>query len=364
MIHRKLGSVYQIQRAKKIGLRRVTRKRLVRKKLLQRRWEESSHPDIIRRQVRVDTGTKLKRLELPANFCLITNHDESLQFFRRLENAFESPETNRIEVDHTTVKEIGIEACLLLIAEFERLTSYAPRIKLQGILKGMCESVRAILDGVGYFSFYQGGDPEPTRVVNSQTQYFTITTGKGSDTEASGKLVESFSTGGYLDQQTARRLGKCLAECLDNVSHHAYDGRRPKPLKRRWWLVGYCDKPKNEIYFALLDLGVGMPHTLHKRRREADMSLKHLLLGLNDEELIVRAFTESFSSTKKRNRGLGLPGLKNILDKFGHGELTVFTNRSECRLTPNNRPRGKRYEIPLAGTLLTWKLLPPTIASQ
>lgn len=361
---RKHKRVYLNQRAKRIGQKRIERKCRVLRRLRQRNRESSSHPDIIRSQVRHEAGTNLKRIELPSNFCLIANHDETLRFFIQLENAFDAPEISRIQVDHTTIKTIGIEAALLLAAEFRRLTSYAPKILLQGVLKGMCEEARALLDGIGYFAYYRGGDPEPDRVVDTQTQYFRVATGKGSDTETSGKLVESFATGGYLNEQTARRLGTCLAECLDNVSQHAYDGRRPKPLKRRWWLVGYCDKQRNEIYFALLDLGVGMPHTLHKRRREADMSLKHMLFGLNDEELIVRAFTDSFSSTKKKNRGLGLPGLKKILDRFGRGELTVFTNRSECRLTPNQRPKGKRYEIPLAGTLLTWKLLSQSTASQ
>lgn len=364
MANRKSRRNFLSRRGTRIGLKRIARRNIVHRRLLQRRNEELSHPDIRQRQVRLDSGTKLKNLALPSTFCLITNHDETLRFFQQLEAVFDNPETNRIEVDHTTIQQIGIEACLLLIGEFERLTSYAPRIKLQGRLKGMSESVRALLDGVGYFSFYQGGDPEPHRVVDNQTQYFSITTGKGSDTTASGKLVESFTINGYLNEQVAKRLAKCLVECLDNVSHHAYDGNRPKPLKRRWWLVGYCDKIKNEIYFAILDLGVGMPHTLHKRRREADMSLKNMLFGLSDEELIVRAFTESFSSTKKRNRGLGLPGLKRIIDQFGRGELTVFTSKSECRLTPHKLPHGRSHQIPLAGTLLTWKLLPQPTASS
>jgi hypothetical protein len=364
MAHRdKKHSRYKIRRSRLIGLKRAERRRTVRRRLRQRRFEAGTHPDIVRRQVRLNTGSTTREIELPADFCLISNHDTTLRFFRQLEDAFDDSNVSSIQVDHTTVQTIGIEAALLLIAEFERLTSYAPKIKLLGILKGMCESARSLLDGIGYFSFYREGDPEPHRRVDNHTQYFEITTGKGSDTKASGTLVEAFANGGYIPQQTARRLGKCLGECLDNVSHHAYNGNRFRPLKRRWWIVGYCDKPKNEIYFALLDLGVGMPHTLKKRRREADMSVKQILFGLNDEELIVRAFTQHFSSTKKGNRGLGLPGLKNILDKFGQGELNVFSSRSGCTLTPGNPPRGKRYEIPLAGTLLTWKLTSqPTFA--
>lgn len=349
--------LWLVRRGIRIGLKRTKRRKIVRRRIHQRKVNSFYHPDIIRKQVRHKVGKIRKDLELPSNFCLLTNHDETLTFFRLLEKTFDARDVKSILVDHTTIKSIGIEAALMLVAEFKRLTSYAPNIKVQGLLKGMCQEAHNLLDGIGYFSYYQGGNPEPDKVVDTQTQYFNIASGKGSDTQTSGKLVESFATGGYMDAQSARRLGTSLAECLDNVSQHAYNGKKIKPFKRQWWLVGYCNKPKREIFFALLDLGVGMPHTLKQRRREADMSLKHLLFGLNDEELIVRAFTDSFSSTKKKNRGLGLPGLKKILDKFGTGELTVLTSQSECRLKPKERPQGRRHKIPLAGTLLTWKLL-------
>jgi two-component sensor histidine kinase len=171
-------------------------------------------------------------------------------------------------------------------------------------------------------------------------------------------LIEAFEESGYLDEQTARRLGKCLVECLDNVSHHAYEGPRLKTLNKRWWMVGYCDKRAGELYFAILDLGIGMPRSLKRRRYELGSGMKSMLIGLSDEELIVEAFIRGFSSTKKKNRGFGLPGLKRIIDKVGGGELRVFSHSSECRLAPDCRPVGSNHKIPLEGTMLTWKLRP------
>jgi two-component sensor histidine kinase len=171
-------------------------------------------------------------------------------------------------------------------------------------------------------------------------------------------MVEAFRDEGFLDKNTASRLGKCLVECLDNVSQHAYAGRSKKPLKKRWWLVGYCDRITSELYFAILDLGIGMPRSLEKRKKELDSGLKSLLFGLSDQELIVTAFTRGFSSTKKKNRGFGLPALKKIIDKFGRGQLKVFSYSTECRLEPGQPPKGYTHKHALEGTMLTWKLRP------
>lgn len=345
-----------VRRGKKVGDFRARRRRKVRKKINQADLEGLSDPNVRRRQVKKTSGTAERSFSIPPVFSLLRNHDETLKFFNDLEIAFDDKNTFSIEVDHSKIQEIDIEACLLLIAQFSRLTAYSPNVRLRSKLNGISSSVSDLLDGIGYFRFYDRQKPRAVENCNKDTVYSAVRTGKGTDSVASGTLVSLFSTEGYLDSLDAKRLGKCLVECLDNVSHHAYKGNVKKPLKKRWWLVGYCDKKSDEIYFAILDLGVGMPKTLNVRRRQADSSIKQLLFGLNDEELIVKAFTSSLSSTKKPNRGLGLPGLKKIIGQLGAGELRVFTKRSECRIVPNGLPSGKRHKYSLGGTMLTWRL--------
>jgi hypothetical protein len=277
-----------------------------------------------------------------------------LNFFKDVQDAFDHQDTKGIEIDHTSLEEIGIEAALFLTAQFSRMKRYAPKVKLRGRLTGMPNHVQSVLDGIGYLLFYPSNTLPPAS--KTDTRYIKIKSGTGSDAAASGLMVETFRDERFLDTPTASRLGKCLVECLDNVSQHAYAGNLCKSLKKRWWMVGYCDRSGGELYFAILDLGIGMPRSLKNRRRELQNGIVPFLIGLSDEELIVRAFTSGFSSTKKNYRGHGLPSLKKIIDRFGSGQLQVFSYYSECRLRPNTPPEGFTHKVPLEGTLLTWKL--------
>ncbi len=349
-------------RSLKIGAYRSSRRKRSRRLKYLRRRHRDWAVEVKAKQIRKKSGDIWRELTMPVKLCLIDARVETLLFFTEVQNVFNHPETKGVQIDHTTLQEIEIEAALLLTAQFSRMKRYAPKIILRGKLVGMPPHVQTVLEGIGYLMFYPTNNLAPASLTD--TRYIRIKTGTGSDAQASGILVEAFRDEGYLDTQTATRLGKCLVECLDNVSQHAYTGTLNKSLKKRWWIVGYCDRATSELYFAILDLGIGMPRSLKRRRREWRHGIMPLLIGLSDQELIVEAFTRGFSSTKKKFRGHGLPSLKKIIDKFGRGQLRVFSHFSECRLTPNRPPEGFTHEIPLEGTMLTWKLRPQTIISE
>jgi two-component sensor histidine kinase len=349
------------QRAKQIGEYRIFRKKRAKRFKYLRRWHKEASAEVKQNQIRKKCGKEWLNLTMPSELCMINARNQTLSFFSEVQKAFDHPETKGIEIDHTTLQTIGIEAALLLTAQFHRMNRYAPNIVLRGKLAGMPPHIQTVLEGIGYLLFYPKNNLPTTS--STDTRYIRIKTGRGSDAQASGILVEAFRDEGFLDTQTATRLGKCLVECLDNVSQHAYAGTLKKSLKKRWWMVGYCDRNTAELYFAILDLGIGMPRSLRRRRREWRHGLVPLLFGLDDRELIVEAFTRGFSSTKKKYRGHGLPSLKKIIDKFGRGQLRVFSHHTECRLEPNRPPHGLTHKIPLEGTMLTWKLRPQVIIS-
>lgn len=347
------------QRAKKIGAYRCLRRHKSRRKRYNRLILKHCTAEIRKKDVRKKIGKKWTKIAMPATICLVLARNETLRFFSEVDKAFNHPDTGGIEIDHTTIENISIEAALLLTAEFTRMQTYAPKIVFKGKLKGMPQHVQSILEGVGYLNFYVNANLAP--VSCSNTRYMEIKTGIGSDAKASGELIEAFRDEGLLSHSTAKRLGRCLIECLDNVSQHAYAGKLTRSLRKRWWMVGYCDKTTSEMYFAILDLGIGMPQSLRKRKREFGDDFLTLALGRSEEELIVTAFTRGFSSTKSKTRGFGLPGLKKIIDKFGTGQLRVFTQKSECLLEPNRLPKGIKHNCSLNATMLTWKLTPQNI---
>ena len=161
--------IWIVKRAKKIGEDRSKRHKIVNRKRFLHQRQEKHVQEVRPSEVRKKAGKNWHRAALPATLCLIKNRNESLKFFSQIQAAFDHPMTAGIEVDHTTIVDIGIEAALLLVAEFTRMKRYAPEVKLRGRLSGMPENVRQVLDGIGYFSFYSGRIPNATGVSDTQT---------------------------------------------------------------------------------------------------------------------------------------------------------------------------------------------------
>lgn len=315
--------------------------------------------EIAKKQIRKKRGLRSVDLVFPAVLCLREAAADTLNFIREADKAFTAPETGRVFVDHAPLQVLGIEAALLLISEFSRLTTYAPKVRLFSKFHDLDVRVEKMLDGIGYFRYYG----RSRRLIHQTTGYYVRhTTGTKTDAKASGELLEAFRNSGYLNDLQAKRIGRCIIECLDNVSHHAYPKETTRCLKKRWWLVGYCDRERGELFFAVIDRGVGIAKTLQDRKRDTPPDVIKLLIGRSEEELVVAAFSQSFSRTKKLHRGLGLPGLKRILDEAGRGELFVRTASSVCVLMPGTTPSAKKCDVYFDGTLLAWKLqLEPTL---
>ena len=105
------------------------------------------------------------------------------------------------------------------------------------------------------------------------------------------------------------------------------------------------------MYFALMDQGVGLFTTLNSSSK-----LKNWLIPPSKEELVFKAFKESMSSTKKKNRGLGLPKLRQYVEETAGGTINIHSHEVSCEFG-NSPQQGKAWKekYPLAGTLIVWK---------
>jgi len=261
-------------------------------------------------------------------------------------------------VDHSTLKEVTPDGALLLISQFDRVTSYSKGAKLWGLFKGMPEDVVGLLKPIGYFKYFpniqmSSKPPESMSIVEH-------TTGRTIDPRAADSIITEFKKSNSIDDVGGKRLGKCLIECMENVSKHAYDYPVERRLLKKWWMIGYRDTLTGELSFVFLDQGIGMPKKLRFSRADQLIDFFGLnnLFGVSDEELIIAAFLRPMSSTKKSNRGLGLTGLKRYLDRGQKGELLVQSHSSRVLLKPGARPTGMLTKKKLEGTMLLWKFLP------
>jgi hypothetical protein len=236
--------------------------------------------------------------------------DEVAKFFNELNKAIFVSCASRVIIDHKALRIVSPDGVLVLIAELYRITTYAPKAILEASF-GAPPKVMAVLHLAGYLRYFNviwDQCDEEKRIFLRETH------GIGSVAEESAKVVKAFTESGYLGNTEGKWLGKGLIECMDNACEHAYNlGAMSKlaihrRLRKNWWLLGYTDPQNSEIAFAFFDQGVGMPNTL--RFKPSDRVREFLggdLLKRSDEELIIEAFTRSFSRTKDPNRGVGLP---------------------------------------------------------
>lgn len=317
------------------------------------KWRDSLFvPEVTRNLVQRRTKSQTKIvLNFPAICSIKENSEEVCLFLRALEDAFFITRARTVIIDHSVMEEVTPEAALVLIAELWKLLEYSPKTRLHGLFKGAKPEVLSILGEVGYLKYF-GIDP-PSK-TDGKKHFVEHTTGIITWAEPVAHLVTKFYTNGHLPLDRCRRLVKGLIECMQNVSHHAYRRASGRKLMGRWWLLGYIDEESGEIYFAFYDQGVGIPTTLRFKFRDRVLPE---LFGRSGCELIVAAFNGRYSSTKKGNRGLGLPGLKRLVDEAPNGEL--FVQSKECRvlLKPRVPPTTKEMKNPLEGTLLVWQIL-------
>lgn len=291
-------------------------------------------------------------IPFPSVWSIKDEPETALAFLQQLDDAFFKSKARRVILEHGPLQQITPEAALVLIAELSRVTKYAPHVKLQAKFEGTNPEVLSLLKEIGYFRYFR---IDTSNIPNSDRLFITHRTGVLTVAEVAVELVSTFLTRGHLTLARCKRLVKGLIECMQNVVHHAYKGFSGRKLINRWWMCGYVDERTQELYFAFYDQGVGMPSTLRFKVRDRFPS--PLLISRSDEELIIAAFHGQFSSTRLKNRGLGLPRLKKLVDEAPEGELFVQSKHSRVVLRPRTAAVSSVTQNSLEGTLLVWQIL-------
>lgn len=288
----------------------------------------------------------------PTHFSLRNNADETLAFFKELEDLVFVRRVQSIRVNHTKTQTVDPEVALLLLAEFSRYKYHAPSLRLLGMFGGLSANVLDVLNGVGYLSQFYKEFSKSEKVKAGGRVYFRHQTGKLVTAEKANDLVDEFYKSGSFDVRGSKRLKKCLTELIDNAVSHAYliEGYQKVVEAKKWWMLGYRDTNSGELYFAIYDQGVGMVKTLKKNFTSFGWLIPH-----HDEEMVLTAFEKSTSRTQEENRGLGLPKLRRYAEEARDGELFVQTRKVRCRFSPGKRPSAESHKIPLAGTMIVWK---------
>lgn len=306
---------------------------------------------VTRRQRRKAYSPSAAKITFPAKFDLIENSSETISFFDRLREIILIHPSKTVEIEHRSIEQVSPEAGIVLIAELFRADSYAPKCSKHGTVP-TSQIVAELFEKIGYWKYfglrYRGK-------AKSKRQFMIHSTGNRINGKTLYDMLVHFEEAVEFSPSEKSQLYVSLIECLDNVMNHAYPYRRkydPPRLRHQWWMLAYRDSETHEVYVCVYDQGVGIPATI---RREPDRQLE--LIKQSDGDLIIKGVIEgSFSRSKRRSRGTGLPSLRQFIEEANDGELTIISDTVHCVFRHNEVPKQFPLASPFQGTLITWRI--------
>lgn len=270
---------------------------------------------------------------------------ETLMFFRHLHASITRSRFRNVTIDHRPLSKITPPAIIALLAHTHHAMAMKPKVRLSALLPTN-DVVHQLLHESGYLKYYSIPDI-PTSIPHF-TGVLGHVTGRGLKKEIIAEFVRGWPVIEFVERA---RLYEALIEAATNADEWAY----PKSSGyRNWWLLAFRKPSSSEIAFCFLDLGKGIPSTIRTRFKDNVWLIKP-----SDSELICRAVMEgSYSRTKRKNRGTGLPTLKRLIDHAADGEMLVISESSLFRYRKNQPPLAHemRAESCLPGTLIAWSI--------
>lgn len=123
--------------------------------------------------------------------------------------------------------------------------------------------------------------------------------------------------------------------------------------KNRAWLLG-VKYNKNEVIFAITDVGNGILKTLNKKFRN---TLEEVFKNSSDTEILMNAFIKKYgSSSLEENRNKGLPSIKKGFDEGLLIGLKVVTNNVSLNFEEPEKSISLNKENGFRGTLYRWSI--------
>ncbi len=290
--------------------------------------------------VRPDSITIL----MPETISLYTTGDfhDALPLFREIESAIETRKPIRLNFMQT--KEITVAALLKLFSIVDMAYGNVKSINFHD------KSLRELLRAVG-FLWVTNQIPHQASTKNL---IFPIFKGNGPPNSMKAilnKIIELTKIS--QDGEGLHRLKRALMESILNVHHHAYvDG---DDVHMPWWLV--AERTPNELYLALLDVGLGIPETLSRTGLEKWRNVVTRYGAGDDAQMIAAA--ADYGRTKKpksEGGGYGFADIQRLVEANKAGTLWVFSNSGLFKFFSDGNTETENHKSSIQGTLIQWNV--------
>jgi hypothetical protein len=326
------------------------------------------------------------RLRAPEIMSLSEARDEFLGFIYEYHwrtfamTRRERGEQNMLVIDLKDVRQLSLDAALVLTAEYHR------RVIQQGNFKPFIDDrewapdVRALLEQLGFYSLVDARGRSADAPVESTggAKFVQFVSGQKVEQTVAKDLIDRLAAVAGRDPER-QYVYAALVEAIKNVRHHAYPpeelGAGSLPTVSRWWAAAAFDPDKDLLQFVVYDQGVGIPTTLPRQPfinsvlrfcppewKDADLIAGGIRLGRTRFRAVGRSrFGEAGARAPDpaEGRGNGLWTICHMIPQLQGSQVRIVSGRGEAVFAGGRAVSKLNHNNPFCGTLIEWNLKLP-----
>ncbi|UWS06740.1 ATP-binding protein [Phaeobacter inhibens] len=382
-------------------------------KWLLHRWKSSQRrkrtgPDntrLLRRKKTVvylwDGGEPTKAISIrepmapPAHLCLESNFSETIAFIAKWRNSLSAGHKKSSALskrhpwivppkkvggmprilgftDFAKIEQLSTAVAMIVTAEYDRLAILADEVPPAVNIHEWSDAAFQKLFELGFFETV-GLTKEVSSLQknNGELRSMKIVSGSNATeleaaTREIAKLSDFLAPSNGFSEEVSLALNSSLGEAMANVAAHAYpEGHEyiRKPVGK-WWVTATADRSKGKLTVVIYDQGASIPVT-YPQKDIPQAILDFITLRRvrtprfdfeNDGVYIEGAMKPGKTQTNQKDRGLGLPEMKELIDICGSGSLTIYSRGGVYRYDSQSEVKSFSHPHSVGGTLIEWVL--------
>ena len=245
---KKLYSTPEHKQRQKRHLDRIEKKRK------KRRPHHTSGSSVMEsRTIQKQRRYVLSSIKAPRVFSLTDALDSALAFS---DDLWSHTESNIINCDLSSVKELTPDAILYLISMLANFTKSHPQCKIRGVLPQDINA-RTMLIESRILDYVKR--PMPSRYTNRNI--LIMKHGLKVDPEIAAEVVEFVESHLNLTESDIVPVYDAIIELMANTAQHAAEVK----YTVHWWVITVYRPDQNSVHISFLDNGLGIPHTVNKK---------------------------------------------------------------------------------------------------
>lgn len=290
-------------------------------------------------------------IHVPADFRLIDNTTECLEFFREIRsrksiNFFKNQKVIFMSLKYVELIDYAAISALISIS----MDLKARKIVLSGDYPDNPICKKFIIDSGFLNHMVDTNNKKFPVLTKSDFIFFEKGSGKLSKNDRKKISLLVKDVVGYLmgDEVTNLKPVKSiiLEICANSIEHANTENKQ--------WLLG-VKYGKEEVTFTVSDVGRGILETLHRKFAK---QLKDIFRFKPKHDIVLGAFERKYgSSTQEVNRNKGLPSVKANSDVGTIKNLVLLTNNVILHFEDGSKSKTlKSGTARFRGTLYQWKI--------